>query len=77
MPIRLPPAGPDGGPPSRIVIGGLVPVVDGARLPVKRVEGEPVDVGVTAYAEGHDRLWVVAVHRPPTDLPGPFSGNRD
>ena len=49
--------------PSRIVLGDLTPTVDGGRFPIKRVVGEPVTVGVTAFADGHDRLRVVVSHR--------------
>jgi starch synthase (maltosyl-transferring) len=45
------------------VLGELTPMVDGGRFPIKRVVGEPVTVGVTAFADGHDRLRVVVSHR--------------
>jgi len=51
--------------PSRIVIDDLAPVVDGGRHPVKRVVGEPVTVGATVFADGHDLLRVVLGHRAP------------
>ena len=51
--------------PSRLVIEALTPVVDGGQHPVKRVVGEPVTVGATVFADGHDLLRVVLMHRPP------------
>ena len=51
--------------PSRIVIDEVTPLVEGGRLPVKRVVGEPVVVEATVLADGHDRLLVVVSHRPP------------
>ena len=51
--------------PSRLVIEGLTPRVDEGRHPVKRVVGEPVTVGATVFADGHDWLRVVLGHRPP------------
>jgi len=53
------------GAPHRVVIGDVTPQIDGGRFPVKRVEGEPVVVGATAFADGHDLLWVVTRHQPP------------
>jgi starch synthase (maltosyl-transferring) len=52
-------------PPSRIVIEGVVPLVGGGTFPVKRVVGEPVVVGATVFADGHDQLSVVVSHRAP------------
>ena len=53
------------GAPSRIVVTDVAPVVAGRRYPVKRVEGEPVDVAATVVADGHDELWVVLSHQAP------------
>lgn len=53
------------GAPSRIVVTDVTPLVDGGRHPVKRVEGEPVEVQATAFADGHDVLWAVVRHRAP------------
>ena len=47
------------------MIEALTPVVDGGHHPVKRVVGEPVTVGATVFADGHDLLRVVLMHRPP------------
>ena len=51
--------------PSRLVITELAPVVDGGRHPVKRVVGEPVSVGVTVFADGHDEIRCIVAHKPP------------
>jgi starch synthase (maltosyl-transferring) len=51
--------------PSRIVVEGVMPIVDGGRHPVKRVVGEPVVVDAVAYADGHDRMLAAIAHQPP------------
>ena len=51
--------------PSRIVIEGVTPTVDGGRYPIKRVVGEPVDVAATVFADGHDHLRCVLAHQAP------------
>ncbi|HEY5154655.1 MAG TPA: alpha-1,4-glucan--maltose-1-phosphate maltosyltransferase [Acidimicrobiales bacterium] len=51
--------------PSRIVIADVVPQVAAGRFPVKRVVGEPVDVGATVLVDGHDHLAVVVAHKAP------------
>ena len=61
----LPPAGPDGGAPSRIVVADVGPVVAAGRWPAKRVVGEPVDVTATVLADGHDRVHVEIAHQGP------------
>jgi starch synthase (maltosyl-transferring) len=43
-------------PPSRVVIEDVTPQVDGGRFAAKRTVGEPVEVGATIFAEGHDLL---------------------
>jgi starch synthase (maltosyl-transferring) len=53
------------GAPNRIVLDAVTPQVAGGRYPVKRVEGEPVSVGATVFADGHDALWVVVSHQAP------------
>ncbi len=52
-------------PPARLVIEELAPVIDGGRLPLKRVVGEPVTVTAVIFAEGHDRLHCVVAHTAP------------
>lgn len=51
--------------PSRIVIEDLAPAMPAGRFAIKRVVGEPVVVGATVFADGHDRLVVAVAHRPP------------
>ncbi len=53
------------GAPPRVVITDVSPRIECGRHPVKRVEGEPVVVDATAFADGHDALWLVVSHRPP------------
>lgn len=40
----------------RAVIEGVEPEIDGGRFPIKRVVGEPVDVRVDLYTDGHDAV---------------------
>ena len=47
------------------MIQDLAPRVDDGRHRIKRVVGEPVSVGATVFADGHDLLRVVLLHRPP------------
>jgi starch synthase (maltosyl-transferring) len=42
-----------------VVIENFYPCVEGGRYPVKRVVGEPLDVWVDAFKDGHDVLSVV------------------
>jgi starch synthase (maltosyl-transferring) len=62
------------GAPNRIVVSDVTPQIDGGRHPVKRVTGEPVTVGATVFADGHDVVHAVVSHQPPgakgwTDVP--------
>ena len=50
-------------PPSRVVIEGVLPEVDGGRFPIKRTVGEEVVVAADIFAEGHDILRAVLRHR--------------
>ncbi|MGE5357513.1 MAG: maltotransferase domain-containing protein, partial [Bacteroidales bacterium] len=49
--------------PSRVVIEGVKPEVDGGRFPIKRVIGDAVEVGADIFADGHDRLAGVVRYR--------------
>ena len=49
--------------PNRILVTDVQPTVAERRYPVKRVEGEPVDVTATVVADGHDELHVVLSHQ--------------
>jgi len=47
----------------RVVIEGVAPEVDAGRFPVKRTVGEKVQVRADVYADGHDLLRAVLLHR--------------
>ena len=73
-------AGPSTSSPSRVIIEGVTPEVDGGRFPIKRVVGEAVEVGAVIFAEGHDILFAVLKHRPPgaeewSEVPMVFQAN--
>src|SRR5579871_2140897 len=53
--------------PTRVVIEGVEPEVDGGRFPIKRTVGEEVLVGADIYADGHDVLAAVLRYRQATD----------
>jgi starch synthase (maltosyl-transferring) len=50
--------------PSRVIIEGAEPEVDGGRFPIKRTVGEEVVVRADIYADGHDVLAAVLRYRP-------------
>jgi len=56
-------------PPSRVIIEGVKPEIDGGRFPIKRVVGEEVVVTADIFAEGHDVLRASLVYRN-LDVPG-------
>jgi len=56
--------GPSVRAPSRVVIEGVLPEIDGGRFPIKRVVGEDVVVEADIFAEGHDILMAALKHRP-------------
>jgi starch synthase (maltosyl-transferring) len=47
-----------------VVIEHVDPEIDAGRFPIKRVPGERVVVEADAFAEGHDELACVLLHRP-------------
>jgi len=47
----------------RVVIEGVVPEIDGGRFAIKRTVGERVGVEADIYADGHDLLRAVLLHR--------------
>lgn len=49
--------------PSRVIVEGIVPEIDGGRFPVKRTVGEEVVVEADIFAEGHDVLKAVVLYR--------------
>src|SRR6187551_1068104 len=48
---------------SRVVIERVSPEVDCGRFPIKRTIGEAVVVEADAYADGHDAISLVLLHR--------------
>lgn len=48
----------------RVVIENISPQVDGGRFPVKRVLGDAVVVEADVFADGHDKIRCVLLHRP-------------
>lgn len=61
--VRKPSKSTGGPSPSRIIIEGLQPELDGGRFPIKRTVGEVVAVSVDIFAEGHDLLNARILHR--------------
>src|SRR5208283_6206173 len=49
--------------PSRVIIAGVSPEVDGGRFPIKRTVGEEVVVAADIFADGHDVIVAVLQHR--------------
>src|SRR5438132_155483 len=47
----------------RVVIEAVTPQIDGARFPAKRCIGEDVVVEADVFADGHDRVAAVLLHR--------------
>src|SRR5262249_60551199 len=50
--------------PSRVIIEGVHPEIDGGRFPIKRTVGEEVVVTADVHADGHDTLAAVLRYRP-------------
>jgi len=46
-----------------VVIGGVSPIVDDGRFPAKRVAGDTVVIEADVFADGHDVLSAVVLHR--------------
>jgi starch synthase (maltosyl-transferring) len=51
-------------PPPRIQIQGVTPQVDCGRFPVKRTEGDRVDVTATIFRDGHEQLGAAVRYKP-------------
>lgn len=47
----------------RVIIEGVSPVVDDGRFPAKRVAGDVVHIEADIFADGHDLLSAVMLHR--------------
>lgn len=55
---------PDGArPPSRVLIEKVLPCVDGGKTPVKRVQGDVLQVKAVAFCDGHDLVKARLFHR--------------
>ena len=50
--------------PSRVIVEGVQPEVDGGRYPIKRAVGEEVVVYADIFADGHDALAALVKARP-------------
>jgi len=48
---------------SRVIIEGVTPEIDGGRFPIKRTVGERVVVEADIFADSHDTLSCVLLHR--------------
>ncbi len=48
----------------RVVIENVHPEIDGGRFPIKRTVGERVSVTADIFADGHDVLYAILLHRP-------------
>jgi starch synthase (maltosyl-transferring) len=52
---------------SRVIIEDVTPSVDGGGFPVKRVVGDRVTVEADVFADGHDAITAVVLHRRASD----------
>ncbi|HEY32056.1 MAG TPA: alpha-1,4-glucan--maltose-1-phosphate maltosyltransferase [Dehalococcoidia bacterium] len=48
---------------TRIIIEGVTPEIDGGRFPIKRIIGDRVIIEADIFADGHDALSAVLLHR--------------
>jgi starch synthase (maltosyl-transferring) len=48
---------------NRVVIENVCPQVDGGRFPIKRVQGEPVQVEADVFSDGHDEVRALLLFR--------------
>ncbi|HJQ80235.1 MAG TPA: maltotransferase domain-containing protein [Lacipirellulaceae bacterium] len=58
------PAGPIQDGTARVVIEKVAPQVDGGRFPIKRITGDTVQVEADVFADGHDAVAAMLLHRP-------------
>jgi starch synthase (maltosyl-transferring) len=47
----------------RVVIEAIEPAVDGGRFPIKRIVGDEVSVEADCFADGHDQLCCLLLHK--------------
>src|SRR5215210_8988594 len=50
-------------PPSSIIIERVQPEIDAGRYPVKRVQGDILEVTADIFKDGHDKIAAVVKHR--------------
>jgi starch synthase (maltosyl-transferring) len=51
-------------PPPRVIIEDVAPAINGGQFPIKRTEGESVEVSADLFAEGHDIIRAALKFRP-------------
>src|SRR5262249_9553813 len=49
--------------PSRVIIEGVAPAIDFGAFPIKRTPGEEVAVEADVFADGHEVIRAVVLHR--------------
>jgi len=54
---------PAGGYPERVTITNMSPELDGGRYPIKRIIGDEIKVSANIFADGHEVLSAVLLHR--------------
>jgi starch synthase (maltosyl-transferring) len=50
-------------PPSSVIIERVQPEIDGGRYPVKRVQGDILEVSADVFKDGHDKIAAVVKYR--------------
>src|SRR5215212_3486555 len=50
-------------PPSSIIIERIQPEIDAGRYPVKRVQGDTLEVSADIFKDGHDKIAAVVKYR--------------
>src|SRR3954451_18390027 len=50
-------------PPSPVIIERVQPEIDAGRYPVKRVQGDTLEVSADIFKEGHDKIAAVVKYR--------------
>src|SRR5215207_2627363 len=50
-------------PPSPVIIERVEPEIDGGRYPVKRVQGDTLEVSADIFKDGHDKIAAVVKYR--------------
>jgi starch synthase (maltosyl-transferring) len=55
---------PANGRPERVTITNVSPELDNGRYPIKRIVGDEVKVSADIFADGHEVLSAILIHRP-------------